>query len=963
MTIQPFTLSWAYSKRGADAAMDEAGLTALVPTGPAFVKQLKASLKSNSVYSRGAMLSSLSLLAACGGSGSDPAPAPTPAPTPTPTPTPTNSPPQVDMNTTINTNEDTDVSLMVSTPTDADGDALVVTDFTLPMNGDIILNGVVVTDPMAVSLSDIPDLEYRPNPDFNGDDTISYTVSDGTDTASQTISITVDPVNDAPVLEADKSINVDEDAASASLEITTAPSDVDGDALQAATIVALPAASEGIIRIGAGGAALTGADTIPLDQLDDLQFVPAADFDGTTTFEYSVSDGTAATTQTITIEMTPVNDAPDAQADKSVSADLNTAQDLNIAAPVDPDTGETFTITVLEVPTTGDVLNGATVLAVNDTISVTELQALQFSTDASDNIGSAGAFRYSIEDSGGLTDSQTITLSVTSTTFDISGGGGDDSGPNIGQGGPLNGQNGFEITGFSGDVDAVAGDGDFNDDGLDDVVLSLVGGSTIFLVFGGATTTGGIFDPIDPMSVLAIAAENGQTFSGGDPSFGTSLDLQGDVNGDGIEDLIIGEPLAGTGDPGAAYVVFGTGTDGTGGIVGLTSLNVPDGSDGFLFVSDIVGSEAGAGVAVIGDINDDGFEDVAFGQPGSSAGNGEVSIVNGLNDAVADFDAVYSDTGIAGTARDGVLVGTAASSAFSSELSGLGDVNGDDVDDFIVGAPDFTPGGEAVIVFGGGGIAASLTITGTGDFSSVGTVSGNGDFNNDGINDILIGASGSDTNGADSGAVVVLFGQADGTWGFGTSLELGTDALATSDGFVIDGAAAGDGFGTEVAGLGDFNGDGIDDFAVTASGGDGGDGSVYIIFGQDGLSSLDLETADSSQAVEIIGNVTNLGRSIAAAGEVNDDDLADIIIGADDAAYVIYGFGTDAPSSGMAESILALDDGIVLPDDGDGSGDDIPMDTAQSGDGESQSNGMLSSTAIDSGDGVIPDDIDLSGIG
>ncbi|MGD1956239.1 MAG: tandem-95 repeat protein, partial [Sphingomonadales bacterium] len=523
MTIQPFTLSWAYSKRGADAAMDEAGLTALVPTGPAFVKQLKASLKSNSVYSRGAMLSSLSLLAACGGSGSDPAPAPTPAPTPTPTPTPTNSPPQVDMNTTINTNEDTDVSLMVSTPTDADGDALVVTDFTLPMNGAIILNGAVVTDPMAVSLSNIPDLEYRPNPDFNGDDTISYTVSDGTDTASQTISITVDPVNDAPVLEADKTINVDEDAASASLEITTAPSDVDGDALQAATIVALPAASEGIIRIGAGGAALTGADTIPLDQLDDLQFVPAADFDGTTTFEYSVSDGTDATTQTITIEMTPVNDAPvleadksinvdedtasasleittapsevegdelqaativtlpaasegiirigaagaaltgadtipldqlddlqfvpaadfdgtttfeysvsdgtdatsqtitiqmtpvndapDADADKSLSTDAGTSQDLNISAPVDPDTGETFTITVLDLPTTGEIQDGSgnAITLADPVITLATLQSLQFVADSGDDIGSAGAFRYSVEDSGGLTDSQTIT--------------------------------------------------------------------------------------------------------------------------------------------------------------------------------------------------------------------------------------------------------------------------------------------------------------------------------------------------------------------------------------------------------------------------------------------------------------------------------------------------------------------------------------------------------------------------
>lgn len=105
-----------------------------------------------------------------------------------------------------------------------------------------------------------------------------------------------------------------------------------------------------------------------------------------------------------------------------------------------------------------------------------------------------------------------------------------------------------------------------------------------------------------------------------------------------------------------------------------------------------------------------------------------------------------------------------------------------------------------------------------------------GDINGDGIDDLLIGAyRGENNGGLDTGEVYVIFGAAGATH---TNIDL--SALASTDGFRITGDADYDRFGRSVAGGGDVNGDGFDDILIGASGGDGGGGNAgetYVIFG------------------------------------------------------------------------------------------------------------------------------------
>ncbi|MEO0410624.1 MAG: Ig-like domain-containing protein [Pseudomonadota bacterium] len=1075
MTVQPFTLSWTYSKIGSAPEVDEAGLAALSPKGHDFVRQLKASLKAQTLYSRGAMLTSLSLLAACGGSGGGT----------TPAPTPTNQAPQAQDDKTLTVDEDMSVALAITAPTDPDaGDTLSITAVTAPTNGQIVLNGTAVTDLTTLTESDLPNLEYQPDANFNGTDTfgytvsdqnggtdtqtitvtinpindgppvvganvtrttdedtdvalgiiaptdpdpeqvltissftgptngtlllsgvavadvstltvadlpnlsyrpdadengigfdsISYTVSDGVATSSQTITIDVNAVNDLPVLQGNKSIDVAEDTTAGTNLMITAPQDVDGDTLTTVNIDTIPGAAEGIIRIGDGGAALTAGSTITVADLANLQFVPAADFDGTTTFTYSVPDGSGETppSQTITFNLTGSADDPEAQDDKSLSTDVGTETNLNIAAPTDPDTGDTLTITITDLPTEGQIQEAdGTPVDLGEFSG--DITGLKFVSEAGDSTGGAGEFAYEVEDLTGRTDDQTITLSLTSGTFDLSGGGDPATGS-------LNGSNGFQILGVSGgDIGAsVTGGGDYNNDGLDDIaVASFAGGSgNVFLIFGGAVTDGGIFDPI-PTPSLIVAAENGQTFSGvSGVGFGTSLDISSDVNNDGLADLIIGSPGSDNGgntDNGEVFVVFGAAGDGTGTSRIIAGSGAPDGTDGVRFISAVDGAMTGAGVAVIGDINDDGINDIGIGRPGivggAGVGNGEVTIINGVDGSFAAPGQI-SDGDV-----DDVLTGAQTTSEISSDIASIGDVNNDGIDDFIVGDPGFEPsagqpGGQAFVLFGGEddltqsiSAAADLSFIGTGN-DQAGAVAGGGDYNGDGIADFIIGSEGANANGADSGAALIIFGQSEGAWAFEPNFDGATDTITAPDGLTITGAAAGDGLGSEVTSIGDFNGDGIDDFALTAGNADSGDGAVYIVFGRTDIATgVDLTTTDSSSHIELTGDVTNFGQSISGSGDVNGDGLDDIIIGAENTAYVLFGFSNETGQTTTAESVVALDNGIILPDS-DGDEDDLmPMDTQiADGDAGSQSSAMEGSEPVSAADALIADDIDLSGI-
>ncbi len=269
-------------------------------------------------------------------------------------------------------------------------------------------------------------------------------------------------------------------------------------------------------------------------------------------------------------------------------------------------------------------------------------------------------------------------------------------------------------------------------------------------------------------------------------------------------------------------------------------------------------------------------------------------------------------------------------------VSNAGDINGDGIEDFIVGAPyadagyySYSNEGEVYVVFGKTeGFDAELDLTtldGSNGFIVSGidpdgnlgsSVSSVGDINGDGIDDLILGASGAGEIIYDygfeysdrRGEAYVIFGK---TESFEAELDLNT--LNGNNGFTVSGLDQFDNLGRAVSSAGDFNGDGFDDLLVSAPnagsnnpyGGSNGEGEVYILFGSsDGFGAdIDLNALDADDGFIIRGldNFDNLGVSVSSAGDVNGDGLDDILVGAPNAgstssyssegeAYIIFGF-------------------------------------------------------------------------
>jgi hypothetical protein len=274
--------------------------------------------------------------------------------------------------------------------------------------------------------------------------------------------------------------------------------------------------------------------------------------------------------------------------------------------------------------------------------------------------------------------------------------------------------------------------------------------------------------------------------------------------------------------------------------------------------------------------------------------------------------------------------GVASNDDVGYSVASAGDVNGDGIDDMIIASPRADPtasnSGAVYIVFGraDGDFAANFSVAsldGTNGFRINGvaaddkagfSVSSAGDINNDGIDDLLIGARHSDANGSDSGSAYVVFGRdADAGATFAASLNL--SSLDGTTGFKINGVAAGDYVGTAVAAAGDINGDGIDDLilgthAVDTNGFNAGAG--YVVFGKSTAfaSTLELSALTGTNGFKINGALAYdyAGFSVASAGDVNDDGVDDLIIGAfgadpnalfAGASYVVFGKTTSFAAS------------------------------------------------------------------
>ncbi|MCU0224991.1 MAG: FG-GAP-like repeat-containing protein [Acidobacteria bacterium] len=357
---------------------------------------------------------------------------------------------------------------------------------------------------------------------------------------------------------------------------------------------------------------------------------------------------------------------------------------------------------------------------------------------------------------------------------------------------------------------------------------------------------------------------------------GCTVGTAGDVDGNGYADFAIGEPTRET-----VRVYYG-------------SASGPQG--GFWMETGVEGSWFGSAVLAAGDLNGDGFGDLAVGSPDEDGSAGRVRVYRGsMSGPSHDAPWVFGAGGQAGQ-QFGTAVGTA------------GDVNGDGYADLLITAPFYDTAGEADagrahVYYGSASGPASTpawTVEGVGSSRYYGRAATTaGDVNGDGFSDVIVGAPGSESV---PGAVYAYHG--------------GPAGLGPNSGWTKEGGLAGAYFGYSVAPAGDVNGDGYGDVIIGAVYYDDGqtrEGKAFVFNGSaTGLPFLPNWTATSDQAE------ARMGYSVSSAGDVNGDGYDDVLVGCrgysnpesdEGAAFVWYGsdrglgpFGTPANADWSAEA-------------------------------------------------------------
>ena len=472
-----------------------------------------------------------------------------------------------------------------------------------------------------------------------------------------------------------------------------------------------------------------------------------------------------------------------------------------------------------------------------------------------------------------------------------------------------------DLLGFS-----VSGAGDVNSDGFDDLIVGAPGddnngadsgsvqvlsgadGTVLYNFDGdsagdelGASVSGGGDVNGDGVADLIVGIRgddnNGsnsgsvRVFSGADGSvlynfdgdsagdeFGFSVSDADDVNGDGFADLIVGasgDDNNGEENSGSARVFSGS-----------------DGSILYTFNGDDMGDFMGRAIGRAGDVNGDGFADLIMGIPqddNNGEGSGSARVFSGVDGSLLyNFD------------------GDTPGGIFGRTVSVAGDLNGDGFADLIVGAPN--DGSGIARVFSG--VDGSVLFDFAGDSAGDGfgrPVNGAGDVDGDGVIDLIVGAPSDDNNGNGSGSARVFSG---------------------SDGSVLyafDGDSAGDILGRSVSDAGDVNGDGTDDLieGFPLNDNNGADsGSARVVSGSDDSVLLNFDGDSAGD---------QFGAAVAGAGDVNGDGLDDLIVGAplDD------NNGTD---SGSVRVLSGADGSVLYNFDGDSAGDQFGATVVGAGD-------------------------------
>lgn len=461
---------------------------------------------------------------------------------------------------------------------------------------------------------------------------------------------------------------------------------------------------------------------------------------------------------------------------------------------------------------------------------------------------------------------------------------------------------------------ALAALGDEDGDGYADIgIVKEINGTSaarLFTLYGDGATPGSITLP------AAITANRMDSTPYGMPPGSNTSALTvasiGDFDGDGVNDLVIGAPHA---------------MDSDSGVTEAGAVQIISGASGLPIIAiggSMTGAHMGRSVAGVGDVNGDGFDDILVGAPDASGDAGAAYLLFGGN-----TDDLYVNAVL--TPDQGIKISGITGNHLGMDVAGIGDFNGDGLDDFMLSLPGLAGAGVAHIVFGQQDMSAiNLSNSSTFKIVNINVEAGAerdipmialGDINGDGYSDIALAATGSSEIHIFHGGAGRVGGSYDANTQDSTTISVGA-------GYTIVGGG----------GAGDFNGDGMDDFAVAVQ----QDGTrmvdIYVVYDSatmPGTINLGyLNTAANSYhmtyTIPVGTSEADFSVSIIGAGDVNGDGYADLALGfdgvdnlsgtspnaADGSVAIVYGqdsgagtlrTGASASSSGAGERLVGTD--------------------------------------------------------